>query len=98
NGMKVLLVEKRDGLGGLITYGMLNYLDLPMNDNREIVSKGIFSEWHELVGGKNVYTVDIHDAKNAFQTLINSENNITVLFSTNLVNPILNKNKITGIV
>ena len=98
NGMKVLLIEKRDGLGGLMTYGMMNYLDIPMNDKKQVVSQGIFSEWHKLVGGQNIITVDPFVAKKAFQHLVDQEKNITVFFSTKLVKPILKGNKMIGIV
>lgn len=82
NGADVLLVEERDGLGGLMTYGMLNYLDIPENSNRDVTSQGIFMEWWKMVGGKNVSTVDIQEAKDAFAQLVDNEENITLLLDT----------------
>lgn len=82
NGADVLLVEERDGLGGLMTYGMLNYLDIPENKNRDTVSQGIFMEWWNMVGGKNVNTVDIQEAKDAFAELVKNEENITLMLDT----------------
>lgn len=86
NGSTVLLVEQRDGLGGLITYGMLNYLDLPQNDKGDLTSLGIFKEWWKLVGGPNVTTVDIEQSKEAFLTLIENEPNINLLLNTTVDN------------
>ena len=82
NGSTVLLVEERDSLGGLMTYGMLNYLDLPHNSNGDLVSLGIFKEWWDLVGGASVTTVDIDESKKAFFDLVNNEANINLLLNT----------------
>ena len=82
NGSHVLFVEERDGLGGLITYGMLNYLDLPQNSNGDLTSLGIFEEWWKLVGGKNVTTVDVEKSKKAFLKLVQDEPNINLLLNT----------------
>src|SRR5690348_9815998 len=44
NGANVLLVEKREELGGLFTYGMLNFLDIPQGADGRSVSQGIYKE------------------------------------------------------
>ena len=44
NGLKVLLVEKRDGPGGIMTYAMLNTIDMNKNTEGTLLSKGIFEE------------------------------------------------------
>src|SRR5690625_15479 len=67
NGADVLLVEKREELGGLFTYGMLNFLDIPQGGDGESVSKGIYEEWHTMVGGHS--TFGIQEAKDAFKRL-----------------------------
>ena len=82
NGSHVLFVEERDGLGGLITYGMLNYLDLPQNAKGKYTSLGIFEEWWKLVGGENVTTVDVEKSKKAFLKLVQDEPNINLLLNT----------------
>ncbi|MCU9613009.1 FAD-dependent oxidoreductase [Caldibacillus lycopersici] len=97
NGMKVLLIEKRDGLGGLITYGMLNYLDIPLNYQGKVVSQGIFSEWHNLVGGKNVISVDIDTAKNAFFQLVQQEKNIKLMLESEVLNALKEENQVVGL-
>jgi hypothetical protein len=90
NGAHVLFVEHRDGLGGLITYGMLNYLDLPQNANGDLTSKGIFEEWWKLVGGSSVTTVDIEESKQAFLQLVENEPNINLMLNTEVTQ--INKN------
>ncbi|GEL77073.1 FAD-dependent oxidoreductase [Tenuibacillus multivorans] len=82
HGASVLLIEHRDSLGGLMTHGMLNYLDLPQNDEGTVVSKGIFEEWHQLVGGTHINTVDLDVATDAFRQLVDEEENIDLLLNT----------------
>jgi ribulose 1,5-bisphosphate synthetase/thiazole synthase len=82
NGSHVLFVEQRDSLGGLITHGMLNYLDLPQNAKGDLTSLGIFEEWWKLVGGQSVTTVDVEKSKEAFLTLVKDEPYINLLLNT----------------
>lgn len=95
NGAKTLLVEKREELGGLFTYGMLNFLDIPQGESGESVSKGIFEEWHSLVGGGSAF--DIHEAKKAFKKLIDENENITLLTETEVLDVISENNTICEI-
>ena len=98
NGSHVLFVEHRDGLGGLITYGMLNYLDLPQNSKGDLTSRGIFEEWWKLVGGNSVTTVDIDQSKQAFLKLVQDEPNINLLLNTSVKDIKKTGNKIDSIV
>ncbi|WP_260838929.1 FAD-dependent oxidoreductase [Heyndrickxia oleronia] len=95
NGSKTLLIEKRDGLGGLFTYGMLNFLDIGKDMNNEPVNAGIFKEWHNLVGNQSAF--DIEDAKAAFMKLVKNEPNLTLALETDLVSVIKDGNKLTGL-
>ena len=92
NGSKTLLVESREELGGLFTYGMLNFLDIPQGADGKSVSKGIYQEWHRLVGSGNAF--GITEAKAAFKKLIDEEENITLLTETDVVESVLDKNKV----
>ena len=76
NGSNTLLVESREELGGLFTYGMLNFLDIPQGEDGKSVSRGIYEEWHHLVGGGNAF--GITEAKAAFKKLVDEEENITL--------------------
>lgn len=82
NGARTLLVESRDGLGGLMTYGMLNYIDMVYGIRRQPAIGGVFAEWHRLVGGDDAFTVQ--QAKSAFLKLVQEETNMTLLLNTTL--------------
>ncbi len=93
-GSKVLLIEKREELGGLFTYGMLNFLDIPQGEDGKSVSQGIYKEWHALVGGDNAFGIE--EAKAAFQTLVDQEKNITLLVNATVEEAIVEGNTVVG--
>lgn len=95
NGAKTLLVEHRKDLGGLFTYGMLNFLDIPQGEDGYSVSRGIFQEWHNLVGGKSAFGIEA--AKTAFKKLVNEEENLTFLPETIVEEVILEGNHIQSV-
>ncbi|CAM3965957.1 FAD-dependent oxidoreductase [Alkalicoccus chagannorensis] len=82
NGTDVLFVEERDGLGGLYTYGMLNYLDIVYGKDGEHAIGGIFEEWHHMVGRQDAFDIDL--GKAAFLYLVEQEDNITLLLETDV--------------
>ncbi len=94
NGAKTLLVESRESLGGLFTYGMLNYLDIPQGEDGGSVSKGIFQEWHQLVGGGNAF--DVTEAKAAFQKLVEEEENLNLLTSTEVTDSVVERQRVSA--
>lgn len=79
NGLKVLLVEKRDGPGGLMTYGLLNTIDMNRDKNGTLLSQGIFEEFYEKIGNRDSF--DVETAKKAFNELLKAEDNITTMYS-----------------
>lgn len=93
---KVLLIEERDGPGGLMTYGMLNSLDMNYDSTHSIVTKGIFLEFYKLIGNRDSF--DIEKAQKAFDLLI-KRYRITALYNikSDDVTIIKDNNKITGI-
>ncbi|KGR80128.1 FAD-dependent oxidoreductase [Ureibacillus manganicus] len=95
NGAKTLLIENREELGGLFTYGMLNFLDIPQGEDGHSVSKGIFEEWHNLVGNTSVFDIEL--AKSTFRKMVEDEPNITLLTETNVLNSIKAGNKVVAI-
>lgn len=95
NGAKTLLIEKREELGGLFTYGMLNFLDIPQGEDGQSVSKGIFQEWHNLVGGTSVFDVEL--AKSTFRQMVEAEPNLTLVTETKVVNAIKEGNKVVAV-
>jgi hypothetical protein len=81
-GAKTLLIEHRDGLGGLMTYGRLNYIDLGLDKDKKPANAGIFKEWHKMVGGGIAFDVD--KAQEAFTKLTEDEPNLTVLLDSDM--------------
>lgn len=94
NGLSVLLVEGRSGrtmLGGLMTHGGLNTLDLNYSPQNGSVSgghlflnKGIFQEFYDLIEGTSF---DVITAANAFAQLVNAEPNIDLYMGAANIEP-----------
>ncbi len=78
NDKKILLVEKRDGPGGLMTYGMLNTIDMNYNFDKTLLSKGIFEEFFDKIERR--VSFDVNTAKKAFEEMLDNEENIDVLY------------------
>lgn len=95
-GAKVLLVDKRNRLGGLYTVGGLCALDLNCrsSSDRRIVNEGFFKEFHDWVGNKGGF--DINRAQAFFDEIVR-KNNIQVKLNTKFVSPIIEDNVIKGI-
>lgn len=93
NGLKVLLVERRDGPGGLMTYGLLNTIDMNRDKNGLLLSQGIFEEFYEKIGNKDSF--DVQKAKKAFEELIDAEENITTMYNVEEIKIGANENAIT---
>ncbi|HZG56420.1 FAD-dependent oxidoreductase [Paenibacillus sp.] len=89
NGLTVLLVDGRNRtvLGGLMTLGWLNSLDLNRySPDGSILNKGIFTEWYKLVEGDSF---DVTTAANAFRRLVDAEKNIDVLMPVRAMEPVV---------
>ncbi|KKM11303.1 hypothetical protein SY88_09285 [Clostridiales bacterium PH28_bin88] len=96
SGAKVLLVEKRDGLGGLMTYGMLNSIDMNHGPQGELLTRGVFSEFLAGVGGDSF---DVEQARGVFTRLVVNEPNISLLLNAAFEGAFLNEkgDTITGV-
>lgn len=92
NGKSVLLVEKRDGPGGLMTYGMLNTIDMNTAEDGTLLSQGIFEEFFNKIGRRGSFDVDT--AKKAFEEMISDEENITTMYNVEEVRVGSNGSKI----
>ena len=92
NGMRTLLIERGDALGGLMTLGRLNILD---NNylGRFLITQGIFNEFYSVVGD----AFDIQEAKDWFMNAVLSEPNITLMMETEIIGPIMDGNTIIGL-
>lgn len=78
NNKKVLLVERRDGPGGLMTYSMLNTIDMNQDEYGKLLSTGIFEEFFKKVGER--VSFDVKTCKKAFDEMIKAEKNITTIY------------------
>ncbi len=94
NDAKVLIIDKHDGPGGLMTYGMLNTIDMSKSPDGTLLTQGTFKEFFKGIGSKNSF--DVKKAKEVFSKLL-SLPNITQSYNTVFEKPIMDGNKIIGI-
>jgi hypothetical protein len=88
NGLSTLLVDgrNREILGGLMTLGWLNTIDMNRTpDQRGVLNKGIFSEWFSQIEGDSF---DVITAANAFYGMVKKEKNIDLLMKTKSIVPL----------
>ncbi len=96
SGAKTILLGKEDGPGGLLTYGMLNTLDMSRNSDGEILTRGIFTELYNAIGRTESF--DVERVKNVFSEMIENEKNLEYRKKQKFVKPILDGNVIIGVV
>ncbi|MGE5328160.1 MAG: FAD-dependent oxidoreductase [Deltaproteobacteria bacterium] len=94
SGGKVLLVSYENGLGGLMTYGMLNSIDMNRNAARQLVTRGVFLDFYNGVGGDSF---DVKKAKEVFEKMVKRQKNMIYISGTKFISPIMDKNTIKGI-
>ncbi|MCR2807895.1 FAD-dependent oxidoreductase [Paenibacillus soyae] len=94
NGLSVLLVDGRgrEILGGLMTIGWLNSLDMnkspeqPRLGKINQLNKGIYQEWFDRIEGTSF---DVNTAANEFYRMVKAEPNIDVLMQVQSMEPIV---------
>ncbi len=94
NGMKTLLIDNRKRLGGLMTVGGLNTIDMNYNPQGELITRGIFEEFFEQIEGDSFV---VKTAENVFNKMVNEEENIVLAMETEIIDVIMNGNLIIGI-
>ena len=95
NGLKTLLIEDDEALGGLMTLGKLNFIDICESRNGSILTQGLFMEFYEGVGGT---AFDVEKAKSFFYDWITNEKNATLKLNTKFIAPVMDEDCITGVV
>lgn len=95
NGLKTLLIEDDEALGGLMTLGKLNFIDICESRDGSILTQGLFMEFYDAVGGT---AFDVETAKQFFYDWVVSEENATLKLNTTFVEPVMDGNIITGVV
>lgn len=95
-GARTLLLEKRSGLGGLMTFGKLNSIDMNYGPRGELLTRGVFEEFFKKIDGDSF---DVAQAKKAFHQMVEGEQNITLLLNTKFVTPVMSPegDKILGV-
>jgi len=94
NGMSTLLIEKSSALGGLMTLGKLNFIDMCNGRDGTLLTRGIFSEFYKAVGGSGF---DVIKAKNYFLQLVTAEPLLTLRTEAQFPEPVMDGNTITGV-
>ncbi|MTI80567.1 MAG: FAD-dependent oxidoreductase [Firmicutes bacterium] len=103
NGLSTLLVDTRPEVGGLMTRGWLNTIDMnykpnPYGPSTDILNKGIFLEFYNSVEGDSF---DVITAQRAFNDLINNEKYLDLMLNVKEIEPIVSgsfsRSKIEGV-
>ncbi|MFP4456847.1 MAG: FAD-dependent oxidoreductase [Clostridia bacterium] len=94
NGFKTLLIDKRDSIGGLFTLGWLNFLDMNYSPENELLTRGIFESFYQQIEG---VSFDVQTAERVFSEMIEKEDLIKLSLSNDLIEPIMDGNKVIGI-
>ncbi len=94
NGMKTLLLGEDEALGGLMTIGELNFIDMCESRDSTLLTQGFFKEFYDAVGGS---AFDITEARNFFLSVVTAEPLLTLRTQNQFVEPIMNGNTIVGV-
>jgi hypothetical protein len=93
NGLHTLFIEEGEALGGLMTLGGLNFLDMSYGPQKELLTRGIFSEFYKEMGN----AFDLTLAKQYFLQLVQKEEKIDLKLGTTFVAPLLAENTLVGV-
>jgi len=94
NGVQTMLIAEDPVLGGLMTRGCLNFLDMNYGPDKELLTRGLFLEFYESLGN----AFDIEAAQNYFLEIVQKEPNIVLKLNTPFLRPLMEGNKIVGVV
>lgn len=93
-GLRTLLIDSRDQVGGLMTLGGLATIDMNYSPEGSIVTLGIFKEFYDKLG--RVTSFDIETARAIFDDML-KESKVTVVLEREDIQPLMEDSKITGI-
>jgi len=93
NGLKTLLIEEGQALGGLMTLGGLNFLDMNYGPDNELLTRGIFAEFFQELGN----AFDLKEAEQYFLELVQKEELLDLKLATSFLAPVLRENTVAGI-
>ena len=95
SGLKTLLIEDDNALGGLMTLGQLNFIDICEDRQGNILTQGLFMEFYNAVGGT---AFDVETAKQFFYDWVVNEEHATLKLNTAFVEPVMDGDSIVGVV
>jgi len=93
NGARTLLLSERETVGGLMTAGMLNLIDLDRGHRGRLTTRGIFLEFYAQVGSP----FDIERGIQAFERMLAREERLTVLRPVGGIAPVMEGSRVTGL-
>lgn len=93
NGVQTLLICQENALGGLLTQGRLNFLDMNYGPDKTLLTQGIFQEFYKSQGN----AFDIVETEKYFLSLVQKEPNITLLLNTQFLSPLMDGEQIVGV-
>lgn len=94
NGLNVLLVDWRDEVGGLLTRGWLNTLDMNYDAEGDLLTRGIFLEFFSRLEG---VSFDVDTAGRVLQEMLERENNVTLLLEQKVDKVVVKKSRVDAI-
>lgn len=94
NGMKTLLLGEDQALGGLMTIGELNFIDMCESRDGTLLTQGFFKEFYDAVGGS---AFDIVEARNYFLQVATDEPMLTLRTENAFQAPIMDGAAICGV-
>ena len=81
SGVRVLMVDKRDRPGGLLTLGWLNTLDMNYDPDGNLLTQGIFGEFFRQIED---ISFDVQTAEAVFRKMLAAEDNLEVRWGVEL--------------
>ncbi|MDQ7788815.1 MAG: FAD-dependent oxidoreductase, partial [Clostridia bacterium] len=93
NGARTLLLSERDTVGGLMTAGMLNLIDIDRGHLWRLTTRGIFLEFYRQAGGS---PFDVERGIRVFERMLEDEELLTVIRPIDDVLPLMQGNTVTG--
>lgn len=85
-GARVLLLERRDGPGGLYTYGWLNSFDMNYGPRGELLTRGLFAAFYREAGGTSF---DVGEAGRILERWLAGEPRVNALYGVATVSPLV---------
>lgn len=90
NALNTLLVDTRPAVGGLMTRGWLNSIDMNVGPGNKILNDGIFLELYQRLGGDSF---DVKYAQRVFNDMVHKQSGLDVMLDLEQIEPVLEKDQ-----